>query len=449
MSFSAEVEQEMVRSYESGTGCYTIGKRHGCRQGAVHIILKKHGVKTRPQNYWSRLPARSKEIVALYDSGMTIEAIAKQMSASSCPIRNILLRAGVTMRPAAQKRKWPFREDYFSVIDTEEKAYWLGFLAGDGGIVGMKSGDEKGYSTCIALAEQDIDHVRWFASCVEYAGPLHRRPPPSVVNGYLSQPSFAVQLQSRRMAADLLQQGVTMRKSLTLEPWIAPNLLLQTAWWRGMVDADGSLGIYEPGGDAAYEHTHLQVILVGTYAVCSGLQSFVAEQLPDRPAASPRTIVQAGKIFHVQWHGKMVARDVARLLYENATIALPRKLRLAQQMMTDDRFAQRDSTWSHLTAEYLTTLSSELKNWHSVADRLGCDYRVLIRVRRRLGLSVRKSKPPPPRHDWTGTTLKHAEDAYRRSGSWPLAAESLGVGYHQLMNFVRSRRTSKEQEISS
>lgn len=29
------------------------------------------------------------------------------------------------------KKKYNFNEDYFEVIDTEEKAYWLGFLYAD------------------------------------------------------------------------------------------------------------------------------------------------------------------------------------------------------------------------------------------------------------------------------------------------------------------------------
>lgn len=55
-------------------------------------------------------------------------------------------------------------ETFFSVIETEEKAYWLGFIAADGCIRKNKSGS---YELSIHLAEKDIEHLAAFKSAIQ------------------------------------------------------------------------------------------------------------------------------------------------------------------------------------------------------------------------------------------------------------------------------------------
>ena len=51
-------------------------------------------------------------------------------------------------------RKYSLNEDYFKKIDTETKAYWLGFLYADGQI----SADSR-YSLRLALSKKDYNHI--------------------------------------------------------------------------------------------------------------------------------------------------------------------------------------------------------------------------------------------------------------------------------------------------
>lgn len=60
-----------------------------------------------------------------------------------------------------QSRKHFFNESYFEVIDTEDKAYWLGFLYADGNIYYHKdkNGDRKGGKVELSLKSDDFNHL--------------------------------------------------------------------------------------------------------------------------------------------------------------------------------------------------------------------------------------------------------------------------------------------------
>ncbi len=84
-------------------------------------------------------------------------------------IRDILVKNGVEMRSNKQNsRKYSVNDDYFSIIDTEEKAYWLGFIFADG-YISNKNGKRVG----ITLKSSDRDHIIKFAKAISATYPVN------------------------------------------------------------------------------------------------------------------------------------------------------------------------------------------------------------------------------------------------------------------------------------
>lgn len=93
--------------------------------------------------------------------------------------------------------------DFFKTIDTEEKAYWLGFIAADGNI-------RKNLLACsIELKLSDKGHLEKFAECFDG---YYR-----VEELQREYPSARIQIYSKQCCLDLAQYGVTPTKSLTLK----------------------------------------------------------------------------------------------------------------------------------------------------------------------------------------------------------------------------------------
>jgi hypothetical protein len=65
-------------------------------------------------------------------------------------------------------RKYTLDEHYFEAIDTEEKAYWLGFIATDGWITKTGLG--------IGLNVKDRSHLELFSRCVKSDKPCACKP---------------------------------------------------------------------------------------------------------------------------------------------------------------------------------------------------------------------------------------------------------------------------------
>ena len=62
---------------------------------------------------------------------------------------------------------YSFNEHIFDTIDTEEKAYWLGFLEADG------YNHESHRCVAIRLSYDDYHHLEKFKEFVQYTGPIY------------------------------------------------------------------------------------------------------------------------------------------------------------------------------------------------------------------------------------------------------------------------------------
>ena len=139
-------------------------------------------------------------------------------------------------------RKHYFDEDYFEIIDTEEKAYWLGFIAADGCII--KSSEYNSYRLYINIGEKDKDHLELFRRCIkaddvkiqEYIN----------TSGYSSKNgtiTSRIVLNSYKMCMDLKKYNIHERKSFDIQlPDIRDDLMPH--YLRGYFDGDGCYCIY-------------------------------------------------------------------------------------------------------------------------------------------------------------------------------------------------------------
>lgn len=122
-------------------------------------------------------------------------------------------------------RRYQVNESYFEKIDSHEKAYWLGFLFADG--------YQDGNSFGMELATIDRDHIEALRNALDAQHPIKTR------NVLLDRkPSVTLNINSRKMCADLVTHGFTPGKTFSLkppriEPGLFPSLI------RGYFDGDG------------------------------------------------------------------------------------------------------------------------------------------------------------------------------------------------------------------
>lgn len=215
-----------------------------------------------------RKDLNEKEIIELYRNGSSLKQIAGKYGSSSLTIRRLLAANGVEIRPKHffdrnHKKCHDIILDYFKVIDSEEKAYWLGVIISDGTI------QKNGYKT--ALASKDRDLIVKFKKALGAGNPITKisqfdKRTKKTYTRYL------IQINSKEFTSHLINLGITNKKSHICNfPKLEEKYYL--SFLRGLFDGDGSLSVknkenYRMSFTATKEIIkHIQIFLKKTHNI--------------------------------------------------------------------------------------------------------------------------------------------------------------------------------------
>lgn len=168
-------------------------------------------------------PQQAARAIDLYSSGQSIALVSHALGTNTGVIHRLLHRSAIKTRSSSHKA-YALNHEFFSTIDTPEKAYWLGFLSADGNVSGTR----------VQINLKDREHLEKFKAAVGSTAPVKR-----YFKG--SYELFKIAFRSKRMVEDLARYTVGPRKSFSVQPWHGATELLPH-YWRGCVDGDGWVG---------------------------------------------------------------------------------------------------------------------------------------------------------------------------------------------------------------
>ena len=135
------------------------------------------------------------------------------------------------------KSPYHYNATYFHDIDTQDKAYWLGFFYADGCVTIMQKQHERSYEACIKLQGKDGGHLRKFNACLDGNVPVQYSTRKSVFDGSVCD-CASIRLYSKQIVNDLISHGCAPRKSFDIKfPNLPPELMRH--FIRGFFDGDG------------------------------------------------------------------------------------------------------------------------------------------------------------------------------------------------------------------
>ena len=217
-------------------------------------------------------------------------------------IKKVLQKNNIHIRDKYESRYLDGRRiDIFSHIDTEEKAYWLGFIAADGCVF-------KNYLK-ITLQIGDIEHLRKFNKFLNSSLEI------STDGKYCSY-----KIGCKQLVDDLKKHGVPEKKSLILKPpYFLTNPFLKKAWIRGYVDGDGGLSISKNNKRFSFYVTSTKEVL-----------NWMTQELKIniKPFLEHRCI----NTYRIQASGRQQVYKIASTLYERSSVYLDRKYSIFKKM---------------------------------------------------------------------------------------------------------------------
>jgi hypothetical protein len=205
--------------------------------------------------------------------------------------------------------------DFFENIDSEDKAYWLGFLMADGCVTTV--GGMIPNVVVLLLAEKDKEQiVKWHQAINSdhniqtYSNVCWQKSSRGEKLDATNYKRCVSQHYSRKMCSDLIRLGCTPRKSNTLKfPNLPPHLIHH--FIRGYFDGDGSIS-WEIRG------TQPKIDFCGTKQFLEG----VKYHLEVKPKIHD---YKHSKAFALRIGGKRQVKRIAEYLYFDATVFMVRK----------------------------------------------------------------------------------------------------------------------------
>lgn len=210
--------------------------------------------------------------------------------------------------------KYSYNYNAFKVIDTEEKAYWLGFMYADGYV----SANIDKFS--LSIADKDKEHLSLFRDFIVPDRPLESQK---------SQGANRITVSSKEITEDLVSKGCTPRKSLTLQPpaeGVIPNNLI-CHFVRGYFDGDGCARLVKKG-------TRVKIDLTGT----EKMLEYCIEQFRGSGAICRSKIRKATNYNAYVWSNEAIG-DIKKIydyLYSHATVFLKRKEAIMRKVYEED-----------------------------------------------------------------------------------------------------------------
>lgn len=292
--------------------------------------------------------AQEQQIVEAYLAFESAREIGRRFGVSGPTCLDAVRRAGVAVRGASEAgRGYHLNENYFEIIDSDAKAYWLGFIAADGTVFGR--------TLAVALTISDEPHLCKLASALN-AQVKMRHSKSTRPGAYSGKPISLFSVKSVKIVTDLGTLGIVPRKSRCLKPWAGPESLLP-AYWRGVLDGDGSWYLCKTWNQ-------WKLSLIGTKEIVTAFAGFVS-QCSARKSPTP---VQNRGFWYVRVGSILQLQSVATALYRDATVFLNRKKILVDQMLQVQRQRQ---DWSWVTPDHMMNLYQELGSWEAVGRALG------------------------------------------------------------------------------
>ena len=315
-----EQKQQIVDLYLAGEGCTSLAKKFGVHENSILKQLKRAGVEIR-NAVRKILPEDHAKIVEMYQQEMSAPKIAEHFNCSHVLILRYLEQNGIARRCAEEAhRKYKINEDFFDVIDTQEKAYFLGFLYADGCNL-IETNTVR-----IDLATPDRDILEKLVKLIYLEDPLYHIKNTVRENRGLNKDktiySSYMNINSKHICKVLYNLGCENRKSLTLKwpQWLVDKEL-QRHFIRGYYDGDGGVSLSQEKRNAST----LQII--STLDMYNNFFKVVKEQtnIQFGQPYHPLNIEESKDVYRFGIAGNRQIENFLKWLYKDATIYLDRK----------------------------------------------------------------------------------------------------------------------------
>jgi intein-encoded DNA endonuclease-like protein len=247
------------------------------------------------------------EICEKYKKGIRAHKLAKEYDTTYSTIWRTLKKFNVK----TSKKTYSFNEDYFEIIDSEEKAYLLGLITADGFIVNNFNTKKKRYVVELGVCDKELPEI------LLKAINGNQRIYEINMSKWGGNLIYRLTLASKKMVEDLINLGVGPKKSKTqtFAECVPDNLVRH--YIRGIFDGDGTVGIYKKNKKNSLQY---MFGISGTEQLIKRIQ----QELLKIGLPKNKIRKNSGR-YLFQYGGKKHLLEIKKYFYDDANFYLKRK----------------------------------------------------------------------------------------------------------------------------
>ena len=247
----------------------------------------------------------NKIIIDMYNKGMSMSKIASLVGyKSQNSVKNILIKNNIKIRSKAGFKP-EFNENFFENIDSEEKAYWLGFFTADGNVYPRKNSQP---CLRIELSIKDKYILEQFKNSLNL-----------YVNVRKTRKQCCIlQWHSQKMFDDLFFYGVVPNKTKK-EKFVILNNELMNHYIRGFFDGDG--WVTNTTSHGKRKGSRKCIGFCGNPVFLNDLRTFLNKEIGTKNLK----IADRAGCSQLLYSSKEDVENLIKYMYHNSNIFLKRK----------------------------------------------------------------------------------------------------------------------------
>lgn len=307
-----ERNQRIIEMYEEGYNTVTIAKKLDVDPSTVQRFLKKEGIILKRRSTELK-PNEWSDIVSRFNNGERISSIYRRYEHHfKCPetLSKMLKREGIkTEKLTGGFDRKAVDENYFTHINSKDKAYFLGLLIADGGLTSQR------HAIALELKAEDKYMLEHFKA--------HLKSDHAIIQ---TRSCYRFSFTSPTMFLDLAKYGVIPNKTNDtylpiLEEKYMPDLI------RGIFDGDGT--VYKRNDKDGV--VRLSFGFYGSERILMELRNYLHDKLN-----LPNNKIHQKTGCSMLYYGKNQSIcDFYNYIYKDADVFLIRKKKLFEQYIAN------------------------------------------------------------------------------------------------------------------
>jgi DNA-binding transcriptional regulator YiaG len=348
----SHIKEILVLYEDTKISSKEIGKKFGHCKKTVLKILRKNRMILRPSGTQKIMTEDEPEIIKMKLAGFKSREIAEKFGVSIHPILRVLHKNNIkvdnyipSIEDRQSMRKYHCNKRYFSSIDSDDKAYFLGLFAADGGfkkntqgeitgiLIGLKKSSAPILQKFLEYIESD-DCLRKASYLYEYKGKIKRLDSRIAI-------IFSVEVAEDVRRQLQLPEGTFNKTYDVIYPHKTMPKSFEASFCRGVFDGDGTINYYP---NSSKQEKDMFISFYGTKKLLEGIRDIICKNCSvsfakikpkitngefsknrNKKNKVNENMIDEDNLYELSWSGRRQILAILDWMYKDAELFLEEK----------------------------------------------------------------------------------------------------------------------------